>query len=200
VSSRRREIQEGLTAADARLEGLMAKYDTDESGQLDPAQTSELMASFNNGQAPTQHEVDFVLKMADTSRTGGLSSRGELKRAVAVWKGLQRDMELIDGRFSVYDKNDSGVLEPAQVRTMLADLNEGVAPTKNEMSWILQTADSRGNGALDRDELHTAVVMWYARPGTRLHREQSTPAGDAVVGPHRAQAVGAGESACCVVS
>ena len=47
------------------------------------------MTDYNNKTPPNDHEIDFVLTMADARKTGSLSDVNEIKSAVATWKGLQ---------------------------------------------------------------------------------------------------------------
>ena len=72
----------------------MVKYDVDGSGDLDRDQLMKLMTDYNNKNPPTEHEMDFVLQMADARKTGSLSDVNEIKSAVATWKGLQADLSV----------------------------------------------------------------------------------------------------------
>ena len=117
-----------LTRSGGLVQSLMKKYDVNESGDLDRSQLKQLMTDYNNKVEPNEEEVSFVLKMADARSTGSVSDENEIKEAVSAWKGLQRDMDLINARYEHYDNNQSGMLEKGQLKVLLQDLNEGIPP------------------------------------------------------------------------
>jgi len=141
------------------VQSLMKKYDVNESGDLDRSQLKQLMTDYNNKVEPNEEEVSFVLKMADARSTGSVSDENEIKEAVSAWKGLQRDMDLINARYEHYDNNQSGMLEKGQLKVLLQDLNEGIPPTKAEVEWVLAAADKSESGGVDHDELRAAIAI-----------------------------------------
>ena len=168
-----------LTRSGGLAQSLMKKYDVNESGDLDRSQLKQLMTDYNNKVEPNEEEVSFVLKMADARSTGSVSDENEIKEAVSAWKGLQRDMDLINARYEHYDNNQSGKLEKGQLKVLLQDLNEGIPPTKAEVEWVLAAADKSESGGVDHDELRAAIAIWYTRTGAAA----DTTAAPTGVGP-----------------
>lgn len=158
----RSAVADRIEKEQARLQSLMRKYDVNESGDLDRDQLTKMMTDYNNKVPPNEHEIDFVFKMADARKTGSISDVNEIKSAVGLWKGLQRDMELLDARYDFYDKSKTGTLEEDELKTLLTDLNEGIPPSKAEVKWVLSAADQSLNRGVDREELRAAIAVWYS--------------------------------------
>lgn len=63
---------------------LFKKYDTDESGTLPYAQLKPLLQELNEGEAPTERDIQYVLKQAEAGAETGIG-KSEIKSAIACW-------------------------------------------------------------------------------------------------------------------
>ena len=59
-----------------------------------------------------------------------------------------------------FDADHSGVLERAELKTVLESLNEGIIVTDEEVDWLLATCDGNNNDAIDKDEVYDALSWW----------------------------------------
>lgn len=68
-------------------------------------------------------------------------------------------------QWTKYDTNNSGQLERDQLKTLLTDLDSttppGTPPTDIELQYILQVADARRNGAINKEEIANALAAWF---------------------------------------
>eukprot|EP00756_Hemistasia_phaeocysticola_P027526 Hpha_TRINITY_DN16122_c1_g2::TRINITY_DN16122_c1_g2_i2::g.7276::m.7276 len=91
------------------------------------------------------------------------AQRADASRFYARALQNQRDF-LKKVEWSKYDSNTSGALERPQLRQFLTDYDfstpKGVPPTEFEVDYILQVADFRRNGAINKDELENALTAW----------------------------------------
>lgn len=139
---------------------LFARHDAYRQNALDHDQLSRLLRTLNDNRAVPEAEVAYALHLADT-RGRGAVKRQELDSAVVAWRALRDDMARIQERFSRYDTAGSGLLEKPQVEALLRDVNQGIAVSTAEVEWIMNRADADGNGAIDSEELNSAVALWY---------------------------------------
>ena len=49
--------------------------------------------------------------------------------------------------------NRDGRIDAAEMVNILTDLNDGGPPTAGEVAWVMQQAETDGDGKLDRREL-----------------------------------------------
>jgi hypothetical protein len=87
-------------------------------------------------------------------------------RPLAIWRGLQEEMDYIQRNFDRYDTNVTGRLERGQLQKLLADLNDGHPPSDAEVDWLLSHGEQGVPGdptslGLHRDELRAAVTIWF---------------------------------------
>eukprot|EP01062_Namystynia_karyoxenos_P066505 TRINITY_DN60432_c0_g1_i1.p1 TRINITY_DN60432_c0_g1~~TRINITY_DN60432_c0_g1_i1.p1 ORF type:complete len:447 (+),score=195.99 TRINITY_DN60432_c0_g1_i1:99-1343(+) len=91
------------------------------------------------------------------------SARAEANRYYN--KMLQKEKEFLQSiDWDKYDLNKTGQLEPDQLKKFLTDTDfstpPGTEPTDWELNFILQIADERRNGAINKDELQHALTAW----------------------------------------
>ena len=66
------------------IDEKFSKYDLNGSGDLDKQQLQNMMTDLNDGIKPSDDEVDLIMNIADTSKTGVIN-RWEVRRAVEEW-------------------------------------------------------------------------------------------------------------------
>jgi len=171
ASPRRIAVQEAREQAHKKLQRIFDEMDLDGNNLLTRDEVREALTKLDvNGEVPSEEDLTYVIRMADRDKTGTID-RGEMNVLGAVWKALQNDKSSIDKCFDSYDQNGSGVLEKDQVTAILTTLNGGMKPAEDEVDWVIEQADVQGNKALDRDELKTAITIWY---GYVVHRPRKS--------------------------
>mmetsp|Transcript_7756 Transcript_7756/g.14624 ORF Transcript_7756/g.14624 Transcript_7756/m.14624 type:complete len:209 (+) Transcript_7756:130-756(+) len=163
----KRQAAERQARAEALVESVFAKFDTDASNNLSRAQLCSLLQELNGDVAPTEEEVDYVMAVADDSdgEKNHRVDRHELVVAVEAWNKYKEHESEIASYFDKYDTDRSGVLNHDQLMQLLTDLNCGRAPSDSEVNYIMYSADRKDgkiNRAINRPELMYAIGLWYA--------------------------------------
>lgn len=146
-------------------------FDVDKTGALEASQLGKFMQDMahhdGHGQMSEQElssAVAFIMKAADADRSGSIDEE-ELKHAVSAWKNWShsatRLSEKVKELLLKYDTDMSGSLDRAQLLAMLTHLNEDTPVTEAEADRIIGTADKRGNGKIDMEEIYPALALWY---------------------------------------
>ena len=139
----------------------------------------------NHGTRPTEEEIEWVFNVADNSdgkeSAGGTISFNEFKVAIKSWKTYMENKATIDSVFEKYDQDKTGKLEFNDLKEMLKDLNDGVAPADHEVWSVMDKATGRpaqtpNDGEIrptksfdgvGRMEVLYAITVWYAQEEQR---------------------------------
>jgi len=141
---------------------MMTKYDTNQSGKLEEDQVKQLLTDMDSstpaGTAPSDLELQFIIKVADKEEDGCLT-QGELDLAWAILTKKRTEMEWAMDKF---DKSCTGKLEKNELKEYLTSLNGGIPVEDEEVDWVLEQADVFGDGAITKPELTKATAAWYS--------------------------------------
>mmetsp|Transcript_68424 Transcript_68424/g.143015 ORF Transcript_68424/g.143015 Transcript_68424/m.143015 type:complete len:485 (-) Transcript_68424:128-1582(-) len=67
----------------------------------------------------------------------------------------------IHENFDRFDADGSGYLDTEEMTHLLTDVQGGVAPSPEEIEWLIKVADRDNNGVISRPELLIAVQAWH---------------------------------------
>uniref|UniRef100_A0A7S1R513 EF-hand domain-containing protein n=1 Tax=Alexandrium catenella TaxID=2925 RepID=A0A7S1R513_ALECA len=149
---------------------LLAKYDTDQSGKLNKDQMMKLLTDLETaspgGHPPTDEELDWIIKFADTGGSwlgfsDGEISCAELEAAVVAYLTYIDNRDLLDTTFDQFDTNETGQLAPSELKDYLTALNGGEVVTDEEVAWVLGMADVTKTGTLCKPETMMATLEWF---------------------------------------
>eukprot|EP00287_Rhodomonas_sp_CCMP768_P007945 CAMPEP_0196736282 /NCGR_PEP_ID=MMETSP1091-20130531/14401_1 /TAXON_ID=302021 /ORGANISM="Rhodomonas sp., Strain CCMP768" /LENGTH=214 /DNA_ID=CAMNT_0042079993 /DNA_START=98 /DNA_END=742 /DNA_ORIENTATION=+ len=148
-----------------KLDQLMEKYDESKTGNLLKEELANLLQDAAQGRKPTDEEVNFVLWSTTTGKTDRVSKQ-DIPKALDLWSDYERNLPEVEEKFDKYDANKSGKLERNQLKALLTDLDEGLAPSDDEVDWVMKTADGAvegvdPTGGINKTELMLAVSLWY---------------------------------------
>jgi Ca2+-binding EF-hand superfamily protein len=97
-------------------------------------------------QAVPESDVDYVIRLAEHSGRRGQFGDGAVLKSdlvvpLAMWRGLQHELQMIDAKFDQLDMLDEKRpgLTRRELRSLLTDLNDGVRPSKTELDWVFST-------------------------------------------------------------
>lgn len=179
------------------IEEVFAKYDVSKTGFLDKTECKKFLQDAAKGKEPTDEEVTFVIQSVhvSTKRDGQGITMSELSIALDLWRTWEQTKPEMSNYMQKYDTNSSGKLETDQLKSLLTDLNEGIPPSDEEVTWVMNVSDGNvpgveKTGGVNITELHGAIVLWYT------HIEEDAGQGVSNGGT----TVGKEGSACCVVS
>jgi Ca2+-binding EF-hand superfamily protein len=112
---------------------LLQRYDTDQSGNLDAQELTNLITHHGteNGRIPpvppSEAEVSWILQAAGKHKKNSIDV-SEIEFALQLWQSYVKNRAKIEGLFDKYDTDHSQRLEFDQLKLYLTDLNEGFAP------------------------------------------------------------------------
>eukprot|EP00281_Chroomonas_sp_CCMP1168_P023599 CAMPEP_0206231934 /NCGR_PEP_ID=MMETSP0047_2-20121206/11118_1 /ASSEMBLY_ACC=CAM_ASM_000192 /TAXON_ID=195065 /ORGANISM="Chroomonas mesostigmatica_cf, Strain CCMP1168" /LENGTH=214 /DNA_ID=CAMNT_0053655579 /DNA_START=88 /DNA_END=732 /DNA_ORIENTATION=+ len=97
-----------------------------------------------------------------------LKERGRRQAAYEEQERFWADLEnhaKMKKMLQKYDKSKTNTLNKDEVGDMLQDLNKGVRPTDEEITWVLHVADSQNmdlDNELDVNEIEHAIDAWHS--------------------------------------
>jgi len=165
VSTERSKAYEEVLKKAAANKALMTKYDMNQSGKLEEDQVKQLLTDMDSstpaGTAPSDLELQFIIKVADKEYDGCLM-QGEIDFALKAWAILTKKRTEIEWAMDKFDKSCTGKLEKNELKEYLTSLNGGIPVEDEEVDWVLEQADVFGDGAITKPELTKATAAWYS--------------------------------------
>lgn len=98
---------------------------------------------------------------ADKGKSGGLTY-DEIATGIAQWQAYLPCRPRVHALFALYDVDQSGSLDNAQLNHLLADMNDGNEVSDAEVQMVMDYADVMRNGKLSEPETSLAIAKWYA--------------------------------------
>jgi Ca2+-binding EF-hand superfamily protein len=129
------------------------------SGTISRRELQQLMRLLADGDEVSSDEVEFVLLLADHPATESHVIQSDLIRPLAMWRGLQEEMDFIEARFHSYDTNNTGRLDREQLASMIKDVNGGHAASPEEINWMLSL--STDGKSLTHMQSRLAITIWF---------------------------------------
>lgn len=151
----------------SKIAATLKKFDISNTGSLNREELGAMLQELAGGSAPSEEELTFVHIAADATDkdVNGEIGKLELEAAISIWKGYLESKADIDEIFEKFDKNQSGKLEPDQLKLLLTELNSDIEPTDEEVKFVLESADGAvqgvaKTGGINRTELTQAISLW----------------------------------------
>jgi Ca2+-binding EF-hand superfamily protein len=144
-------------------EEFMSKYDKSKTGTLNRAEVKKLADDLlkGTGFGVTDEEVDMIMRCAGDDTRAELDAK-DLPMALAVVEAVRQDAENFHALFLKHDRDKSGVLPAGQLGTLLAEINEGGAPSASDLDYILKQCEPRGkDDPINESQLKSAIACWY---------------------------------------
>lgn len=147
-------VMTAIAAANKDLIELFQKYDKDSSGALPAHQLSALLAEVNEGKAPREEDVDFILKQCEPRGVADPIQLDNLKAALACWYCLAEmpSHEKIKELFQAWDTHNTGTIEKEELKVVLTKLKMPEA----EVNAVFAMIDTNHNGKIE----YTEFVDW----------------------------------------
>jgi Ca2+-binding EF-hand superfamily protein len=149
---------------------VLLRWDKDRRGSLSFEELRAWLSSISESREITDLEVKWVMSMAAEDKMvdyTALRLTPELfTPAAETFLSYNASREIIGSLFDEFDVDGNGKLDRNELRSLLTDLNEGVAPSEDHVSWVLDHADVIGHGVITRPELSKAISLWYIHSGS----------------------------------
>jgi len=156
AKERKRRVQMGK---------VIKQYDTNKSGKLERDQIIKLLTDMDTstppGTAPSDEQVEFLLKVADKQGDGAIEA-GELEEVITCWHTFIENKQEWEDKMAKYDVSNTGTLSKEEVKAYLTDVNGGKDVSDEEVDMVMKDADVLGNGTLNKIELQRATAAWYS--------------------------------------
>lgn len=147
-----------------RLNKIIRKFDANKSGKLEKEQVMALLTETDSstppGTAPSEEEVNWILRCADKAGDGCIEA-SEVEEAIGCWRTFTEKRAEWDEKLEKYDTSKTGSLSKEEIRQYLNDLNGGKPVTDAELDMVFQDADVLGDGKISKLELSRATALWY---------------------------------------
>jgi len=157
----RKNAKQKHEAGMKRAQLLMAKYDTNKSGQLERSQMVALLTAYNFG-TPVETAVvdDIMSNYADTSTDSLGITAHKINSAITSWRAYMKDFRFIEARLRKYDASKTGDLKRDEVKNMMTEMNKGTAPTDDDVDFVMERGDESKTGTISPNEMRRACALW----------------------------------------
>jgi len=71
------------------------------------------------------------------------------------------DAQFIDEVWAKYDQDEDGAIEFEEVKQLMTEINEGIAPSTKEVKMLIKVADADRSGTIDKRELKKLIGRWF---------------------------------------
>ena len=151
------------------LRELLLKYDTDFTGTFSPSELKKILRDVDSTFDVTDEVVNMVIERTKAMTTGKASERSngeesilleELLDAIWVFSSYMKQAHKIDALFREYDTDNTGKLEYEEIRQLMTDINNGVAPTNEQIDMVLEHVGVKNESALGVNDVKPAVAVW----------------------------------------
>lgn len=156
---------------------LMAMYDADNSGELEPRELSALLGDYADNVLkrrvlPNKDDLDFIIFLCGDGVSNKIQ-RAEVMKAAHTWHDIVEQEEKVSTMLRKHDKDGSCDIDAEELRLFLKELNDGEAVQRETVDWIMAVGDKSGDGSLDFAELTRAVAAWYGHVETADNKPKS---------------------------
>lgn len=144
---------------------LMDKFDASKTGSLNKAEVRNLCESIMNEVTPelggvTDEDVHTVMCLGGSMATPDLTFN-ELPKALSALLAIKEENKKIHALYTKYDIDNTGSLSPDQLKPLMAELNDGIIPSMEDIEVVVKQFDVSGDGAVEPAELKAAIAAWY---------------------------------------
>jgi len=138
---------------------IFNKFDKDHSRKLDRLQVASLLSAMNSNRPPSDHELDFVFKVANARGDGAIHST-EMCTLLSCWENYLSSLHEIELHFLKHDPEHTGQLDKDQMWNLLSEIGGNHTVTALEVDWVIKKSDILKNGVITKPELRRALALW----------------------------------------
>lgn len=134
-------------------------FDVSKTG-LDRSELQKFINAYCGNDGVESSEVEWILAMADRDHSGrvSLDEMNRVRASLAAYMRVKKDLRVL---FSKYDKNRNGMLDRAELHSLLEELNDNLPVQEEEVDWIVKSMGKTDSVNLMVYELEKAINFWY---------------------------------------
>jgi Ca2+-binding EF-hand superfamily protein len=142
----------------------------------------------------TDDELRWILMLGNTHSSSSKRYQGCMKdmdinkamiypdtfeSVIQTWAMYTKNKASIVRIFQEFDVDQNGSLSRSETSNFLKTLNNGIAPSEEDMEWVFQTWDMIGQGeGIETPEILYLINAWDKRPSRQIKNgEPSAPEG-----------------------
>ena len=139
-------------------------FDKSKTGKLNREEVRALCESIMNEVTPllggvTEDDIDQVMRIGGNMATPEITIE-EIPTALSTVLALKSNNFRIHDLFKKHDTDNSGMLHTDQLKTLIAEINEGEMPTQEDIDYILKQCDTSGEGHITESQVKAAISAW----------------------------------------
>mmetsp|Transcript_28053 Transcript_28053/g.70455 ORF Transcript_28053/g.70455 Transcript_28053/m.70455 type:complete len:178 (-) Transcript_28053:26-559(-) len=103
-----------------------------------------------------------MFQAAAAVKAGRQEAIGGRRRRARKRGGMSdEDVAFIDEIWAKYDSNDDGSIGFREVKDLMTEINEDIAPSDREVKMLVKVADADNSGTIDKQELRILIGRWF---------------------------------------
>merc|ERR1712139_540719 len=139
------------------VDGILAAYDENQSGDLDPAELRPMLADYSrqlykDESQPSEDDIQFLFGMYDkaSDKEGAALGRNEILQVCDFWGEFLKQKAVVAKLLETHDENKDDSLDCEELQALLDEVKSDdiVAVPPEVTKWILEQADVTRNGVL----------------------------------------------------
>lgn len=149
------------------METWFEKHDTDNDNKFDSEELQSLFQYIEPNFALSEEAGNFILhKIGNVEEI----NKENIMEVVKKYRHYAKQWDKLNDLFAKYDKNDNGILEKDEIRSLMIDkaggvvnVSQRVTVSDEDVDYVMQLANPnyKKEGGINREQLMTAVSLWY---------------------------------------
>ena len=145
---------------------LVQHFDATKTGALNREEVKALTGHILKSTAGdaaivvSDEDIDEIMKIGGSNCKAEITLR-DIPMALSVIEAINEKNAEVGELFKKYDTDASGALPYAQLKPLLAEINEGEEPTEADLQYVLKQAEAGAEVGIGKTEIKSAIACWY---------------------------------------
>lgn len=144
---------------------ILKKYNISKTGKLNREEVRtmcETICAEVLDVGITEDDIDQIMKIGEDSLSHDIIAE-DIPDAMATMLTIKKHNDFIQQLFHKYDIDKNGHLCLVELRTLLAEMNGGEPPAKEDLDFVVHRCDDNNDEKISLPELKAAVSCWYCQ-------------------------------------
>lgn len=153
ANARKEESQQSM------MHLFFSQCDLNHDKVLSTEEVTALMTKVAAGEVPDPEDVELVMRIGGDTADHTISE-AQLPEALAIVHAVQEEKAHLKGLFAKFDADGTNALDPAELKNLLREVNQGEV-SDVDCASVMKRADHSGDGLLQIPELKSAIAWWF---------------------------------------